>query len=190
MEQKKKLCIKLFISTFYISALTFGGGYVIVPLFKKKFVNDLKLIDEKEMLDLIAISNASPGALAINASIAIGYRIAKIPGVIAALLGSVLPPFIIILVISTFYRALKDIKIIAYALYGMNAGVCAVILNVIVDLAYPYFKNREVIQILIMILAFILAFFFKVNVILLIITCVVIGTSVYIVRKKVVKNNL
>ena len=65
-EAKAKVLWKLFISTLYLSAFTFGGGYVIVTLMKKKFVDDLHWIDEKEMLDLVAIAQSSPGAIAVN----------------------------------------------------------------------------------------------------------------------------
>ena len=76
MKKDFKIYWTLFTSTFYLSAFTFGGGFVIVPLMKKKFVDDLNWIEEKEMLDLTAISQSSPGAIAVNASILIGYRIA------------------------------------------------------------------------------------------------------------------
>ena len=73
--EKKKLW-KLFLSTFYLSAFTFGGGYVIVTLLKNKFVDELHWIDEKEMLDLVAIAQSSPGAIAINGAIVVGYKLA------------------------------------------------------------------------------------------------------------------
>ena len=76
MENKGQVLSKLFISTLYLSAFTFGGGYVIVTLMKKKFVDQYHWIEENEMLDLIAIAQSSPGAIAVNASILIGYRIA------------------------------------------------------------------------------------------------------------------
>ena len=66
MKSKKQILIKLFISTFYLSAFTFGGGYVIVTLMKKKFVDEYHWIDENEMLDLIAIAQSAPGAIAVN----------------------------------------------------------------------------------------------------------------------------
>lgn len=83
---------KLFLSTFELSACTFGGGFVIIPLMRKKFVEELGWIEEEEMLDLTAIAQASPGAIAVNASIMLGYHIAGIPGAILAVLGTVLPP--------------------------------------------------------------------------------------------------
>ena len=75
---------KLFLSTFELSACTFGGGFVIIPLMRKKFVEELGWIEEEEMLDLTAIAQASPGAIAVNASIMLGYHIAGIPGAILA----------------------------------------------------------------------------------------------------------
>ena len=78
MEKNRKFYLKLFLSTFYLSAFTFGGGYVIVPLMRKKFVNEYGWIDENEMIDLIAIAQSAPGVIAINASLIIGYKLAGI----------------------------------------------------------------------------------------------------------------
>ena len=91
---------KIFISTLYLSTFTFGGGYVIVTLMKKKFVDDYHWIEENEMLDLVAIAQSSPGAIAINGAIVIGYKLAGMLGVIVAVMGTVIPPFAIIAVIS------------------------------------------------------------------------------------------
>ena len=91
---------KIFFSTLYLSSFTFGGGYVIVTLLKKKFVDELHWIDEKEMLDLVAIAQSSPGAIAVNGSIVVGYKICGIPGIICAVLGAIIPPFIILSAIS------------------------------------------------------------------------------------------
>jgi chromate transporter len=101
MEKNRKFYLKLFLSTFYLSAFTFGGGYVIVPLMRKKFVNEYGWIDENEMIDLIAIAQSAPGVIAINASLIIGYKLAGILGAIVALVGTVLPPLIIISIISS-----------------------------------------------------------------------------------------
>ena len=78
--ESKEEVLDLFLSTFQLSAFTFGGGFVIIPLMRKKFVEKLKWIDEQEMLDLTAIAQSSPGAIAVNASILVGYRVAGIPG--------------------------------------------------------------------------------------------------------------
>ena len=78
MKNKKEVLFKLFISTLYLSAFTFGGGYVIVTLMKKKFVDELQWIEEDEMLDLVAIAQSAPGAIAVNGAIVVGYKLAGI----------------------------------------------------------------------------------------------------------------
>ena len=103
MKKNPKLYLKLFTSTFYLSAFTFGGGYVIVPLMKKKFADDLHWIEEKEMIDLAAIAQSAPGPIAVNAAILVGYRIAGVLGALTTIIGTVLPPFVILAVISLFY---------------------------------------------------------------------------------------
>ena len=77
MEEKNKkiVLLKLFISTLYLSTFTFGGGYVIVTLMKKKFVDEYHWIEENEMLDLVAIAQSSPGAIAVNGAIVVGYKL-------------------------------------------------------------------------------------------------------------------
>lgn len=70
---------ELFFSTFKLSACTFGGGFVIIPLMRKKFVEELGWIEEDEMMDLTAIAQSSPGAIAVNASILVGYHVAGFP---------------------------------------------------------------------------------------------------------------
>lgn len=82
MEEKNKkiVLLKLFISTLYLSTFTFGGGYVIVTLMKKKFVDEYHWIEENEMLDLVAIAQSSPGAIAVNGAIVVGYKLAGAVG--------------------------------------------------------------------------------------------------------------
>ena len=102
MKRTPALYWKIFISTFTLSAFTFGGGYVIVPLMQKKFVNQYGWIDETEMLDMVAIAQSAPGPIAVNASIIIGYRLGGVLGAMVSMLGTVLPPFVIIAIISFF----------------------------------------------------------------------------------------
>lgn len=180
MEKNIKFYIKLFTSTFYLSAFTFGGGYVIIPLMRKKFVNEYQWIEEKEMLDLTAIAQSSPGAIAVNAAILIGYRMAGFLGALITILGTVLPPLIILSIISVAYTAFIDNLIIRYLLRGMQAGVAAVILDVVISMVIELMKEKKVLPIIIMLGAFIASFILKVNVIMIILTCGVIGVlSIY-----------
>ena len=113
MEKKKSLLPKLFWSTLYLSAFTFGGGYVILTLMKEKFVDRYHWIEEDEMLDLVAIAQSSPGAIAVNGAIVVGYKLAGIPGAITASVATILPPFFIISLISVFYTAFREISLSA-----------------------------------------------------------------------------
>ncbi len=174
MKDKNKY-LKLFTSTFQLSACTFGGGFVIIPLMRKKFVEDLGWIDEQEMMDLTAIAQSSPGAIAVNAAILVGYRVAGIPGALLTVAGSVLPPLIIISIISMFYQAFRDNPIVNMAMTGMLAGVAAVIMDVVVTMAKSIFKLKRILPVLVMLGAFIATYFFKVNIILIILVCGVVG---------------
>lgn len=90
----------------YLSTFTFGGGYVIVTLMKDKFVDQLHWIDEGEMLDLIAIAQSSPGAVAVNGAIVVGYKLGGLPGVLVATLGAIIPPMVILSLVSLFYQGI------------------------------------------------------------------------------------
>ena len=121
-EKKKHILMTLFLATLYLSAFTFGGGYVIVSLLKNKFVDHYHWIDEEEMLDLVAIAQSSPGAIAVNGSIVVGYKIAGIPGVLVSVFGAIIPPMVIISIVSVFYNLFSTNKMIAALLSGMKAG--------------------------------------------------------------------
>mgnify|MGYP001781691757 FL=1 len=133
----------LFKSMFVLSSCTFGGGFVIVSLMKKKFVEELQWLDEDEMLDVTAITQSAPGPLPVNASVIIGYRMAGILGSLSAVFGTILPPMIVLSIISLFYNQFRTNKYIAVALQVMRAGVAAVIFDVVINLAKNVFKTRR-----------------------------------------------
>lgn len=162
-EKKKNLYWTLFSSTFMISAFTFGGGFVIIPLLRKKFVADLGWIDEQEMMDMTAIAQSSPGPIAVNASILIGNRMAGFKGALMTILGTVLPPLIIISLVSIVYAAIRDSIYVAALLQGMRAGVAAVIFDVVVSLGWNILKQKQWLPIAIMVAAFVLTYFVKIN---------------------------
>ena len=165
----------LFLSTLYLSAFTFGGGYVIITLLKNKFVDELKWISEEEMLDFVAIAQSSPGPIAVNGAIVIGYKICGFPGILVAVLGAIIPPFVILTVVSAFYAAFKTNPYIQSLLFGMKSGVSAVIVSVVWDMAFGIVKKKDVFLIVIMAAAFILNYYLKVNVILIIVATLIIG---------------
>lgn len=165
----------LFSSMFLLSSCTFGGGFVIVSLMKKKFVEELHWLEEEEMLDITAITQSAPGPLPVNASVILGYRMAGIPGSLFAVLGTVLPPTLIISVICVFYTQFRTNRYIAIALRVMRAGVAAVILDVTLNLAASVCRTRRPLYLIMMIVAFCAACFGGVSAVWIILGCLGIG---------------
>lgn len=183
-KEKRKKLWKIFWSTLYLSAFTFGGGYVIVSLMKKKFVDEYHWIEEDEMLDLVAIAQSAPGAIAVNGAIVVGYKLAGFWGILVAILGTVLPPFVIISLISVCYQAVRDNLIVSLMLEGMQAGVGAVIASVTYDMAAGIVKKKEPVSDLLMIGAFVAASFFEVNVVYVILFCGLLGVMGALVERR------
>ena len=165
----------LFFSTLYISAFTFGGGFVIVTFMKRKFVDELHWIDEKEMLDMTALAQSAPGAIAVNAAILVGWRVEGLAGMAIAVLGTIIPPMVILSVISFFYAAFAANPYVALVLNGMQAGVAAVILDVVCGLGGNVLKTRSPLYIGLMAAAFVANFVLGINVIAIILAAAALG---------------
>ena len=174
LSPKQKLRA-LFFSTLYISAFTFGGGFVIVTFMKRKFVDQLHWITEAEMLDMAALAQSSPGAIAVNAAILVGWRVAGLPGMVVAVVGTIIPPMVILSIISFFYAAFATNPYVALVLKGMQAGVAAVILDVVCGLGGAVVKTKSAVYIALMAAAFVANFFFDANVILIILVAAAFG---------------
>lgn len=179
---RRKL-LQLFLSTLYISAFTFGGGFVIVTFMKRKFVDELHWIDEQEMLDLIALAQSSPGAIAVNAAILVGWRVGGFVGMLVAILGTILPPMVVLSVISFFYNEFSSNLCVALALKGMQAGVAAVLLDVVCRLGDGVIRERSPAHILLMVAAFAAVAIWNVNVIHIILAAALIGICLELWRR-------
>lgn len=184
MENKGKRLWKIFISTLYLSAFTFGGGYVIVTLMKKKFVDELGWIDENEMLDLVAIAQSAPGAIAVNGAIVVGYKLEGLIGALAAIVGTIIPPFAIISVISFFYAAFSSNFIVKTILDGMQSGVAAVIAAVVWDMGSGIVRGKNKMSLTIMAAAFLATAVFNVNVVYVVLICIALGVVRTVVRMR------
>ena len=174
-KDKKQVLRRLFFSTLYLSAFTFGGGYVIVTLLKKKFVDECHWIEEDEMLDLVAIAQSAPGAIAVNGAIVVGYKLAGMPGAAVAIVATIIPPFVIISAISVFYEAFRDNFLVSQMLTGMQAGVGAVIASVVWQMGADVVRSKSAASVLIMAAAFAATCFFGVNVVLVILAAAGVG---------------
>ena len=183
MEKRKKLWT-LFLTTLYISAFTFGGGFVIVNFMKRKFVDELHWISEEEMLDMTALAQSSPGAIAVNAAILMGWNTAGFAGMVVAVLGTVLPPILILSVISLFYAAFASNRYVALMLKGMQAGVAAILFDVVLSLGAGIVKQKKILYYFLLAAAFAATFFFHINVVFLILAAVFIGILLELFRRK------
>lgn len=181
---KLRMLWTLFSSMFLLSSCAFGGGFVVVSLIKKKFVEDLGLLDEEEMLDVTAITQSAPGPILVNCAVIIGYRLAGTAGSFAAVLGTLIPPMLIISVISVFYDKFRENRYIAAAMQVMRAGVAAVIFDAVISLAKNVLKTKRALYIIMMAAAFICTYIFGVSAMLIIIICLAVGISDMIISRK------
>ena len=142
---------------------------------KKKFVDEYHGIEENEMLDLVAIAQSAPGPIAVNGAIVVGYKLAGMTGVVTAIIGTIIPPFLIISLISVCYNAFRDNFIVSQMLSGMQAGVGAVIASVTYEMGAGIVHGKNTVSMCIMAGAFLASCVFHVNVVFVVIACGLIG---------------
>ena len=183
-DRKRDRLIKLFFSMMYISAFTFGGGFVIVTFMKRKFVDELHWIDEREMLDMTALAQSSPGAIAVNAAILVGWKVAGAAGMAVSVLGTIIPPIVILSVISLFYQMFAANRYVKLVLKGMSCGAAAVILDAAFSLGKKAVKSKGWVYFLVMGAAFAATFFFRVNVVLIILCAAGVGVALALRKRK------
>jgi chromate transporter len=136
-----KRLLNMFWTFFKIGAFTFGGGYAMIPLIETEVVDKKQWLSKEDFLDIIVISQTFPGALAVNSSIFIGYRIAGLLGAIIGLLGVVLPSFFIILVIAAFFMKFRNYHYVNLVFQGISAAVPMLILIAVVSLSKSLKKS-------------------------------------------------
>ena len=183
-REKCKLLGWLAAANLRISAFAFGGGYVVIPLIRKNFVENKGLFTEEELLDMAAIAQSSPGAIAINLAALAGRRTAGFPGAVIACIAAVIPPLLILTLISSFYQAFREMAAVAAVLEGMQAGVCALIVDVVWDMSRTLFREKQPLFCFLMPLAFAASFFFNINIALILVTCAGVSLLTWWLQKK------
>lgn len=173
--KRSRMLWTLFSSMLSISAFTFGGGFVIVSLMKKRFVDELHWLNEDEMLDMTAIAQSCPGAIAVNAAILVGRKVAGMAGLTAAVLGTILPPMVILGVISLAYSAFASNEWIAAILKGMQAAAAAVVTDVALSLSRKTIRERDALSIALMALSFLAVWLWNVNAMWVILGTIALG---------------
>jgi len=182
MKQMLKLCLQLFLTFMKIGAVTFGGGYAMIPIIENEISVKKGWIKDDELLEVVAISETTPGPIAICAATFIGYKIAGVLGAFCATFGVVLPSFIIIFVISLFLRRFEDLEIIKYAFFGIRAGVLALLIKAVISMFKKAPKN--IVAYIIMAASFAAVAFFSANVIIVILSAAVIGIAATLIARK------
>ena len=124
----------LFFTFLKIGAFTFGGGYAMIPLIRREIVEERKWLDDRQMLDIVAIAESTPGPLAVNAATFVGSRTNGVRGALAATSGVVLPSFILIVLISRLLMQVENVKVVQYAFMGIRAGVLVLIAQAFLSL--------------------------------------------------------
>jgi len=180
-DSKFKLCLQLFTAFFKIGLFTFGGGMAMIPFIQRETVEKHGWIEEKDILEILAISESTPGPIAINTATFIGYQKAGALGSAAATFGVVLPSFIIISIISLFLKQFMELKAVEYAFMGIRAGVIALVVKALIKLYKGCPKN--IISYVIIALAFVAAVL-GVNVIIIIICAGLIGLASILIGRK------
>lgn len=181
-EKNEVTLSKLFSTSFFVSLFMIGSGHVALPVYQKKLVEDYNWMTEKEMSDILVISQCSPGAIAVNMAVAIGYRLKGFAGVFATVLGTILPPFILMIVIERFYSLLVNNPILQAAFKGMNIAVAAVLVNVVISLVLDL-KDNKLLSFTLLLISFALVYFFKLNVIFIVGGGIILAL-VYSLREK------
>lgn len=176
----------MFIIFFKIGAFTIGGGYALIAVMRREFCDKYQWISEDEMVDALAISQSLPGLISGNASAFIGYKLRGVAGAVIALLGTVLPAFLSIILIAAFFPKIQDNKYVVKAFNGVRAGVTALILSNAVTMTVKL-KDR-VFSVSLVLLSFAASYFLNVNVFIVLILsglCGVIYSKVRNVKNAV-----
>ncbi len=182
-RKKSKLLPELFWIMLTISAFTFGGGFVIVSLMKRRMVDERGWLTEEEMLDMTALAQSAPGPIAVNAAILVGRRLAGFAGMLCAVAGTLIPPVVIVGAISMIYARFASNEWVKAVLSGMSCGVAAVITDVVASLGGKIIRKRNALSIALMLTAFVLTYFFRVHVVLIILGAGLVGAVQALLRK-------
>jgi len=171
--KKQHNLFDLFTTFLKIGALTFGGGYAMMPIMRKEVVEKKEWADDDDILKILIISESTPGVLAVNSATFIGYKIAGFKGSLVATLGVIIPSFIIISLISLFIVQFQQLTWVAYAFKGIQAGVAILIFKAAIKLSKKIHFNLFAISILIFSMLF--ALFMNISVIYLLLIGAVLG---------------
>lgn len=176
----KKL-LSLFLTFAKIGVMTFGGGLTMLPLLTKEIVEKKKWASEEQLLDYYAVGQCTPGIIAVNTATFIGYSQAGIAGGIFATVGMVTPSVLIIIAVAAALQQFMEYPVVASALMGIRAVVCALLSHTVITLAKK--SLVDIVTAMIFIIGFVLCFIFDITPIIVVIVGAIIGIAVNKVRE-------
>ena len=182
-ESKLSKLLALFIATFTISC-TANSGYAILAVMQDDFVHKRTWLTEEEMADYIAIVQSSPGPMAVTSSTVVGYHVAGIAGTLAAVLGVILPPFLVMVLVTVFYEAIVGNPYVGLFLRGMQMGVVAMLFDVIIGLFRNATDKGGVYPYIVMVLAFVYVRFTGCSIAWLVLACIAAGVAKALLVKR------
>ena len=183
MAEKIKRWWVLFITMLTISS-TANSGYAILSVMKNTFVQKRKWLTEEQMEDYIALCQGSPGPLAINASMIIGYHVGGLGGALAAVFGCAIPPLVIMLLVSVFYAAIISNNWVRVFMKGMQAGVIAMLIDLIWGIFRSVIKEQKIYPVAIMLAAFLYTWFTKFSTLYLVLGCIAVAVLSFLLKKR------
>lgn len=175
-------CLQLFLTFMKIGAFTFGGGYAMIPLIQREAGEHQRWIDEEELMEIVAIAESTPGPIAVNAATFIGRKVAGVRGAACATLGVVLPSFLIIFFLSAVLQSFRTLRPVAYAFFGVRAGVLALIARALITL----FRKcpGDLAAYLTMAAAFLAVTFLHVSAVTVVLCCALLGIGAALLGRR------
>lgn len=182
---KKRLFV-LFYSTLYINAIAFGGGFVVIPLLRKQYVEKYAWVSEDDLTDLIALSQSAPGTIAGNFAMLIGHHIAGFWGAFVTLIASIIPATVIITFVAYFYHTIRDNILVERIMRGMQAGVVTVILDLAIQTISRQLKMKKAFITVILCTSFVASYLLDISVIVIILVGAAAGIvhSYYLLKRE------
>lgn len=171
MKKDIKMYVWLLVTNLFISAFTFGGGYIVVPMVRRFFVAKKHYFSEEDLINMAAVAQSTPGAIAINLSALAGYKTAGIAGASISCIAAVIPPLVILTAVSAFYKVFISNTIIVAVLKGMEAGAAALMVDLIIDMCCLILKKKSLLLSAMIPLSFIANFILGINVALILLFC-------------------
>ncbi|UOQ49309.1 chromate transporter [Gracilibacillus caseinilyticus] len=176
-----KMLVSLFMTFLKISPMTFGGGYAMIPLIEKEIVDRKKWVEAKDLSEIFALAQSVPGAIAINAATFVGYRLAGVMGALVAMIGILLPTFLIVVTLSMVFVLIKDNALVADAFMGIRPAIVALIAFAAYRIGITALYDKTTIGIAV--ITVVLLFLLPVHPVVIIIGGIIVGLLIVELKK-------